>query len=91
MKKDNYSEYVYDITVDHKDEDGYWCAQTGDLLVGKYMVKEKVKSTETVDGTTYNYSYAKGYLVDPNTYYFEQNPETQTVKRVVKIRKETPI
>ena len=83
-KKDNYSEYVYDITVDHKDEDGYWCAQTGDLLVGKYMVKEKVKSTETVDGTTYNYSYAKGYLVDPNTYYFEQNPETQTVKRVVK-------
>ena len=83
-KKDAYSEYVYDITVDHKDEDGYWCAQTGDLLVGKYMVKEKVKSTETVDGTTYNYSYAKGYLVDPNTYYFEQNPETQTVKRVVK-------
>ncbi len=77
---DDYTEYVYDITVDHKDSEGYWCAESRDLLVGKYMVKEKIKSTETVDGVTYYYSYAEGYLSDPNTYYFEQRPDLQEVR-----------
>ncbi len=77
---DDYTEYVYDITVDHKDSEGYWCAESKDLLVGKYMVKEKIKSSETVEGITYNYSYAEGYLSDPETYYFEQRPDLQTVR-----------
>ena len=73
----DYTDYVYDITVDHMD-DGYWTATSGELLVGKYMVKEKVKSEEEIDGVTYQYSYAKGYLVDPEPHYFEQVPEEQT-------------
>ena len=80
-EKGDYSTHVYDITVDHKDEDGYWCAETGDLLVGKYMIKEKIKYTEIKDGVTYNYSYAEGYLADPKEYYFEQVPGEQEVKR----------
>ena len=59
-------------------DDGYWTATSGELLVGKYMVKEKVKSEEVIDGVTYQYSYAKGYLVDPEPHYFEQVPEEQT-------------
>ena len=78
---DDYTEVVYEITVDHKDSDGYWCAESKDLLVGKYMVKEKISYTEEVDGKTFNYSYAEGYLADPETYYFEQQPDLQTVKR----------
>ena len=78
---DDYTEAVYEITVDHKDEDGYWCAESKDLLVGKYMVKEKISYTEVVDGKTYNYSYAEGYLADPETYYFEQQPDLQTKER----------
>ena len=78
---DDYTEVVYEITVDHKDADGYWCAESGDLLVGKYMVKEKISYTEEVDGKTFNYSYAEGYLADPETYYFEQQPDLQTVER----------
>ncbi len=78
---DDYSEKVYNITVDHQDEEGYWCAKSRDLLVGKYMVKEKIKNTEVIDGVTYDYSYAPGYLVDPNTYYFEQRPDLQTVRK----------
>jgi len=78
---DAYTEKAYDITVDHKDSDGYWCAESRDLLVGKYMVKEKIKYSETIDNVTYNYSYAEGYLADTNEYYFDQNPETQTVER----------
>ena len=81
-EKDDYSIHLYDITVDHKDEEGYWVAETGDLLVGKYMVKEKIRCSETAEtGKTYDYSYAEGYLVDPNEYYFEQIPSEQTVKR----------
>ena len=76
---DDYTEYVYDITVDHID-DGYWTATSDELAVGKYMVKEKIKSSETVDGVTYDYSYAEGYLSDPETYYFDQNPAEQTVR-----------
>ena len=46
------------------------------------MVKEKIKFSEKgKDGKTYDYSYAEGYLVDPNEYYFEQVPSEQTVKR----------
>ena len=78
---DDYTEAVYEITVDHKDADGYWCAESRDLLVGKYMVKEKISYTEEVNGKTYNYSYAEGYLADPQTYYFEQRPDLQTVER----------
>ena len=78
---DDYTEAVYEITVDHKDADGYWCAESRDLLVGKYMVKEKISYTEEVDGKTYNYSYAEGYLADPQTYYFDQRPDLQTVER----------
>ena len=78
---DGYTEKVYDIEVDHQDEEGYWCAESKDLLVGNYMVKEKISHTETVEGVTYNYSYAEGYLADPNEYYFEQNPSEQTVER----------
>ena len=78
---DGYTEKVYDIEVDHQDEEGYWCAESKDLLVGNYMVKEKVSHTETVEGVTYNYSYAEGYLADPNEYYFEQNPSEQTEER----------
>ena len=74
---DDYTEYVYDITVDHLD-DGYWTATSDELLVGNYMVKEKVKSTEEVDGVIYEYSYAEGYLTDPNEYYFIQDPAAQT-------------
>ena len=78
---DAYTEYVYDITVNHKDSDGYWCAESRDLLVGKYMVKEKIKYSETVEGVTYNYSYAEGYLTDPEEYYFDQRPDLQTQER----------
>ena len=78
---DGYTEKVYDIEVDHQDEEGYWCAESKDLLVGKYMAKEKISHTETVDGVTYNYSYAEGYLADPNEYYFDQDPAQQTVER----------
>ena len=78
---DGYTEKVYDIEVDHQDEEGYWCAESKDLLVGNYMVKEKISHTETVEGVTYNYSYAEGYLADPNEYYFEQNPSEQTEER----------
>ena len=79
---DDYTDYVYDITVDHQDEEEYWVAESKDLLVGKYMVKEKIKYSEKgIDGKTYDYSYAEGYLVDPNEYYFEQEPSKQTVKR----------
>ena len=74
---DDYTEYVYDITVDHLD-DGYWTATSDELLVGNYMVKEKVKSTEEVDGVIYEYSYAEGYWTDPNEYYFIQDPAAQT-------------
>ncbi len=74
---DDYTEYVYDITIDHKDSEGYWCAESDWLLVGKYCVKEKIKSSEMVDGKQVNYSYAEGYLVDPNTYYYEQKPDEQ--------------
>ena len=77
---DDYTEYVYDITVDHIDDQGYWTATSDELAVGKYMVKEKIKSSETVDGITYDYSYAEGYLSDPETYYFDQNPAEQTVR-----------
>ena len=78
----DYTDYVYDITVDHQDEEEYWVAESEDLLVGKYMVKEKIKFSEKgKDGKTYDYSYAEGYLVDPNEYYFEQVPSEQTVKR----------
>ena len=69
----SYDKEVYSITVDHKDEDGYWCAESEELLVGKYMVKEMTEKSE--DG--YDYSYAKGYLVDPQSYYFEVKPEEQ--------------
>ena len=78
---DDYTEPVYEITVDHQDADGYWCAESKDLLVGKYMVKEKISHTEEVDGKTYDYSYAEGYLSDPETYYFDQRPDLQTGKR----------
>ncbi|MBO5477391.1 MAG: hypothetical protein J6A15_06560 [Clostridia bacterium] len=78
---DDYTEPVYEITVDHKDSEGYWCAESQDLLVGKYMVKEKISYTEVVDGKTINYSYAEGYLADPEVYYFEQQPDLQTEKR----------
>ena len=77
---DDYTEYVYDITVDHKDSEGYWCAESDELLVGKYMVKEKIKYSETEEGVTYNYSYAEGYLSDPEIYYFEQQPDLQDVR-----------
>jgi len=78
----SYSKYLYDITVNHKDSEGYWCAESGDLIVGrKYMVKEKVKYTETVGDKTYKYSYAKGYLVDENEYEFYQDAKAQTSKR----------
>ena len=78
---DGYTEYVYDITVDHIDEEGYWCANSQDLLVGKYMVKEKIKNTVTEkDGKAYKYSYAEGYLVDEKEYYFESKPDEQTVR-----------
>ncbi len=79
---DAYTEYVYDITVDHMDEDGYWCAESRELLVGKYMVKEKIKSSrEEQDGKIYNYSYAEGYLVDEQEYYFESKPDEQEVRK----------
>ena len=79
---DAYTEYVYDITVDHIDEDGYWCAESRELLVGKYMVKEKIKSSkEEKDGKVYNYSYAEGYLVDEKEYYFESKPDEQEVRK----------
>ena len=78
---DGYTEKVYDIEVDHQDEEGYWCAESKDLLVGNYMVKEKISHTETVEGVTYNYSYAEGYLADPNEYYFDQDPSEQTEER----------
>ena len=68
-----YDKEVYSITVDHRDEDGYWCAESGELLVGKYMVKEMIARSE--DG--HDYSYAKGYLVDPKEYEFEVIPEQQ--------------
>ena len=71
---DDYTEDVYTITVDHRDDDGYWCAESDELLVGKYMVKELISYSE--DG--FDYSYAEGYLVDPNEYYFEVKPDTQT-------------
>ncbi|MBO5477854.1 MAG: hypothetical protein J6A15_08905, partial [Clostridia bacterium] len=79
---DDYTEAVYEITVDHKDSEGYWCAESEDLLVGKYMVKEKISRTEYDDNNNaINYSYAEGYLADPEAYYFEQQPDLQTVKR----------
>ena len=79
---DGYTESVYEITVDHKDADGYWCAESDDLLVGQYMVKEKISSTEKdEDGNTIYYSYAEGYLADLTEYYFDQRPDLQTVKR----------
>ena len=78
---DDYTEYVYDITVDHKDSEGYWCAESDKLLVGKYSVKEKVARTEMVNGKKVEYSYAEGYLADPNTYYFEQQPDLQQVEK----------
>ena len=71
---DDYTEDVYTITVDHRDDDGYWCAESRELLVGKYMVKELIARSE--DG--YDYSYAEGYLVDPVEHYFEVKPDTQT-------------
>ena len=78
----DYTDYVYDITVDHLD-DGYWTATSDELLVGKYMVKEKIKKSEVVDGVTYNYSFAPGYLVDPESHYFEQIPSEQTERVTV--------
>ncbi len=68
-----YDKEVYDITVNKHDTDGCWYAESGKLLVGNYMVKEVPKSTEVKDGVTYEYSYAEGYLVDPNPYYFSQD------------------
>ena len=76
---DDYTEYTYDITVDHM-EDGYWTATSDELAVGKYMIKEKVKDRKTVDGVEYEYSYAEGYLADPVAYYVDQNPAEQTVR-----------
>ena len=76
------SEPIKNITVDHKDEEGYWCAEQDNLIVGKkYMIKEKVKYTDTVNGVTYKYSFAEGYLVDETEFEFYQQPETQTTKR----------
>ena len=79
----NYSsEPIKNIEVNHKDEEGYWCAEQDNLIVGKkYMVKEKVKYTDTVNGKTYKYSFAEGYLVDETEFEFYQQPETQTTKR----------
>ncbi len=75
-----YTDYVYDITV--KNVDGEYYAESGELLVGDYMVKEKIKSSEEgKDKKIYNYSYAKGYLVDPNEYYFNQDVQEQTVRK----------
>jgi len=72
------SEPIKNITVDHKDEEGYWCAEQDNLIVGKkYMVKEKVKYTDTVNGKTYKYSFAEGYLVDETEFEFYKQPETQ--------------
>lgn len=74
----NYDELVTEITVNAKDDDGYYYAKTNELPVGNYMVKEKVKMTVEENGKTYKYSYATGYLVDENEYLFEQNPSSQT-------------
>ena len=73
-----YDTLVTEMAVNAKDSENYWYAKTGELLVGKYMVKEKVKYSVEEDGNTYKYSYATGYLVDENEYYFEQEPENQT-------------
>ncbi len=76
------SKPLMDITVNHQDAEGYWCAEQDNLIVGKkYMIKEKVKSIEIKDGVTVKYSYAEGYLVDETEYEFYQQPETQTTKR----------
>ena len=72
-----YTTPVYDITVDHQDEQGYWVAESEKLIIGKYMVKEKYKSSETIDGVTYYHSYAEGYLIDPEPHYFEARPDEQ--------------
>ncbi len=90
VKRTSGEDYV--ITVDHKD-DGYWCAESDELLVGKYMVKELTEHSETIEGVKYDFSYATGYYVDPEPHYFEQNSQEQTsrVKSFVEVSKEEVI
>ena len=60
------TQLVTTITVDHKDDEGYWCAETGTLRTATYYAKEKKAPV--------------GYLRDENVYTFEGNVQTQTVE-----------
>ena len=57
---------VTTITVDHKDGDGYWCAETGTIRTATFYAKES-KAPE-------------GYLKDDNIYTFEAVNTEQSIE-----------
>ena len=56
------------LVVDHQDEEGYWCAQSGTLKCGTYYVKET--------------KAPKGYLPDETIHVYSQEPEDQDIEYV---------
>ena len=80
-----YDEYVDFVTIDHKDSDGYWCAEYKEVLVGQYMMTER---TAFEDENGVKYSHAKGYKVDEEIHYFESKPDEQQ-ERVVQVTQES--
>lgn len=81
----SYDELVDTVTIDHKDAQGYWCAEYKEVFIGKYMMKELTAYT---DANGVKYSHAKGYKVDEEIHYFESKPEEQ-VERVVEVVQES--
>ncbi len=67
-RDENLTQVVDVLRVDHKDSEGYWCAESGTIRCGTYYVKE-TKAPE-------------GYLPDENVYVYSQPPENQDVEYV---------
>lgn len=67
------TDLVTTIVVDHKDENGYWCAQTGTLRTATYYAKEKKAPV--------------GYLKDDKIYKFEGINTEQEIE--IEIKEET--
>ncbi len=76
---DSYTKLIGNIEIDKQDSEGYWYGQFDGVLIGKYMMKERVSR---VDEKGVKYSYAEGYLVDEEEHYFESDPEVQTERLV---------
>ena len=69
-----YDEFINTVTIDHQDDEGYWCAEYKGVFIGKYMM---VEQTAYTDDNGVKYSHAKGYKVDEEVHYFESVPEEQ--------------